>query len=42
MQSQGTLSSNLFDIGILLGSTLVLIAITAWVLRRQSAVAASI
>lgn len=42
MQSQGTLGSHLFAIGILVGSTLVLLAITAWVLRRQSAVAVSI
>jgi ABC-2 type transport system permease protein len=42
MQGQGSLSSNLIDIGILLGSTLVLLAITVWVLRRQASVAAAI
>ncbi|HLI71776.1 MAG TPA: ABC transporter permease [Ktedonobacteraceae bacterium] len=42
MQGQGSLSGNLLDIGVILASTLVLLAITAWVLRRQSAVAATI
>lgn len=42
MQDQGSLGSNLLDIGVILASTLVLLAITAWVLRRQASVAASI
>jgi ABC-2 type transport system permease protein len=42
MQNQGTLSAHLLDLGIVLGSTLMLIAVTAWILRRQSSVAASI
>ena len=40
--NQGTLGGHPMDIGILAGTTLVLIAITVRVLRRQSAVAASI
>jgi ABC-2 type transport system permease protein len=40
--SQGTPGSHLLDIAIVAGTTLVLIAITVWVLRRQSSVAASI
>lgn len=42
MQNQGTLNGHLLDIGVLLGTTLALIAITTWVLRRQSSVVASI
>jgi ABC-2 type transport system permease protein len=42
MQSQGSLSSNLLDIAIIAGSTLVLLLIAAWLLRRQSSVAATI
>lgn len=42
MQNQGSPGSHLFNITIILGTTLALIAITAWVLRRQSSVAASI
>jgi hypothetical protein len=41
-QRIGTVSSNLLDVGIILGSTIILFAISAWVLRRQSAVAATI
>ena len=41
MQGQGTLSGHLLDIGILLASIIVLVALTAWVLRRQSSVAAT-
>lgn len=42
MQNQGTLSGHLLDMSVLLGTTLVLIALTVWVLRRQSSVTASI
>jgi len=42
MQSQGSLSSNLLDIGIIAGSTLVFLLVAAWLLRRQSSVAATI
>jgi ABC-type branched-subunit amino acid transport system ATPase component len=38
----GSLGSNLLDAGVILGSTLVLLAISVWVLRRQSAVLALI
>jgi ABC-2 type transport system permease protein len=41
-QRLGSLGSNLLDIGVILGSTIVLLAVSAWVLRRQSAVAAMI
>jgi len=41
-QHIGTLSSNLQDIGIILGVTIILFSISAWVLRHQSAVAAII
>jgi ABC-2 type transport system permease protein len=41
-QNLGSWGSNLLDIGVILGSTLVLLAISAWELRRQSAVAAII
>lgn len=42
MQSQGSFGGNLLDIGVILATTLVLVAITAWVLRRQASVVASI
>ena len=42
MQNQGTFSGHLLDISVLLSSIIVLIALTAWVLRRQSSVVASI
>ncbi|HLG78706.1 MAG TPA: hypothetical protein VKX46_19995, partial [Ktedonobacteraceae bacterium] len=42
MQNQGSLSSNLLDIGIIAGSTLVVLLIATWLLRRQSSVAATI
>jgi ABC-2 type transport system permease protein len=38
----GSFGSNLLDIGVILGSTIVLFAISAWVLRRQSEVLALI
>jgi ABC-2 type transport system permease protein len=38
----GSLGSNLLDIGVIVGSTVVLLTVSAWVLRRQSAVAAAI
>jgi ABC-2 type transport system permease protein len=41
-QNLGSLGSNLIDTGVILVSTLVLFAISAWELRRQSAVAAII
>ena len=42
MQSQGAISSHLLDVSLILGTTLVLIALTTWILHRQSSVAASI
>jgi ABC-2 type transport system permease protein len=41
-QNLGSVGSNLLDIGVILGSTMVLLSISTWVLRRQSAVAAMI
>ena len=41
-QNLGSWGSNLLDIGVILGSTLVLLAISAWELRRQSSVLATI
>jgi ABC-2 type transport system permease protein len=41
-QNLGSLSSNLLDTGVILVSTLVLLVISAWALRRQSAVLATI
>jgi ABC-2 type transport system permease protein len=41
-QSLGSLGSNMLDVGVILGSTVVLFVVSAWVLRRQSAVAAAI
>jgi ABC-2 type transport system permease protein len=38
----GTLGSNALDTGVILGSTIVLLVISAWMLRRQSAVTAAI
>jgi hypothetical protein len=38
-QRLGTLGSNALDTGVSLGSTIVLLAISAWVLRRQAATA---
>jgi hypothetical protein len=32
----------MLDIGVILGTTIVLLILSAWVLRRQSAVAAAI
>ncbi|HEX4714269.1 MAG TPA: ABC transporter permease [Ktedonobacteraceae bacterium] len=42
IQNQGSLNGHLFDIGVVLGCTLALLAITSWVLRRQASVAAAI
>lgn len=41
-QNLGTLGSNLRDIGIILDSTVLFLAISSWALRRQSAVLAVI
>lgn len=41
-QGLGTPASHLLDIGVVLASTIILLAVSAWVLRRQSAVAAMI
>lgn len=41
-QNLGAWSSHLVDIGVVLGSSVVLLAISAWALRRQSAVLALI
>ncbi len=40
--NQGSLASNLLDISVLVGSTIVILAVSIWLLRRQSAVAATI
>ncbi len=42
VQNQGTFGSHLLDLSVLLATTLVLLALTVWTLRRQSSVAASI
>ena len=42
MLDQGSFSSVLFDLGVIVGSTLALLAITVWMLRRQASVAAAI
>lgn len=41
-QNLGSFGSNLLDIGIILGSSVVFLAISAWALRRQSATLAMI
>jgi ABC-2 type transport system permease protein len=41
-QQAGALGTNLLDVGVILGSTLILLAASAWVLRRQSQVAGAI
>ncbi len=41
-QSLGTFGGNLLDIGIILGTTLLLLAISAWILRRTASVAGTI
>jgi hypothetical protein len=41
-QNLGSLGSNLLDIGIILGSMAIFLAISGWTLRRQSAVLAVI
>ena len=41
-QNLGSFGSNLLDIGVVLGSTIVLLIVSAWALRRQSAVVAII
>jgi ABC-2 type transport system permease protein len=41
-QNAGTAGGHLLDIGVILVSTIVLFAISAWILRRQAAVAALI
>jgi ABC-2 type transport system permease protein len=41
-QRIGTVSSNLLDVGVVLGTTIILFAVSAWILRRQAAVAAII
>ncbi|HEY0755575.1 MAG TPA: ABC transporter permease [Ktedonobacteraceae bacterium] len=42
MQGQGTLNGQFIDLGVPLAVTLVLLALTTWILRRQSSVAAAI
>lgn len=39
---QGAFSEHLLNISVILGSTLILLAITGWILRRQAVVAATI
>ena len=41
-QNLGSWGSHLFDIGVILGSTIILLVVSAWALRRQSAVLATI
>lgn len=41
-QNIGSLGSNLLDVGIIIGTTIVFLSISVWVLRRQSAVLAVI
>ena len=41
-QNLGSSGSNLLDISVIVGSTLVLFAISVWALRRQSAILAMI
>lgn len=41
-QNTGSMGSNLLDIGIILGSTIVFLVISAWALRRQSTILAMI
>jgi ABC-2 type transport system permease protein len=41
-QAPGSFGSHVLDIGVILGSTIILLVVSAWVLRRQSAVTASI
>jgi hypothetical protein len=41
-QNSGAWNTHLIDIGIILGSTALLLAISAWALRRQSSVLAVI
>jgi ABC-2 type transport system permease protein len=40
--NEGSVGSNALDIGVILASTLVLLVISAWILRRQSAVVGEI
>jgi len=40
IQNRGSLGSNLLDIGVILGCSVLFLAISAWALRRQSAVLA--
>jgi hypothetical protein len=41
-QKLGSIGSNLLDIGVIVGSTAVLLVVSAWVLRRQAAVGGTI
>jgi hypothetical protein len=41
-QNTGSMGSNLLDIGIILGITIVFLVISAWAMRRQSTVLAMI
>jgi ABC-2 type transport system permease protein len=41
-QELGSFGSNLLDVGVTLGNTIILLVVSAWVLRRQAAVAAVI
>jgi ABC-2 type transport system permease protein len=42
MENKNLVSALLLDLGIVIGSTVVLLAVSTWLLRRQAAVAASI
>lgn len=42
LTSQSTLSGNLLDVSVIVASTIVILAIAVWILRRQAAVAAAI
>lgn len=42
LQRQGSLATNLLDVGVVLGSTVFFLLLSAWFLRRQAAVVATI
>jgi ABC-2 type transport system permease protein len=42
IHNQGTWGNTLLDIGVLISYTIVLLAISTWILRRQASVAAAI
>jgi ABC-2 type transport system permease protein len=40
--SAGTVGSNLLDLGVIIGCTIILIAVSSWILRRKSSVTGAI